>query len=138
MSNALRARRVGSGGAPIEIHTLFLVEDHPTMRRVLRQLLDGETDLDVIGEADSAEDALEQLAALTPDLLLVDLSLPGLSGMDLVRLLKQQRPGLRCLVVTGHTDGLYRAAAEAAGATGYVTKDDPDEVLAAVRAALQA
>lgn len=118
-------------------HTIFLVEDHPVMRRMLRGHVEEEADLTVIGESDSAEDALRQLAALDPDLLLVDLSLPGLSGMDLVRVLKRERPDLRCLVVTGHSDRLYRKAASAAGATGYVTKDDPDEVLAAVRAALR-
>ena len=106
------------------------------MRRALRQLVTAESDLQVVGEADSAEAALSALPELTPDLLMVDLSLPGISGIELVRQLKEQRPELRCLVVTGHTDPLYRAAAATAGAAGYVTKDDPDGVLAAVRAAL--
>ena len=124
-------------GSVADLHTLFLIEDHPMMRRVLRQLLEQEPDLKVVGEADSAETALTALPDLTPDLLMVDLSLPGMSGIELVRQLKRQRPELRCLVVTGHTDPLYRAAAAEAGAAGYVTKDDPNEVLTAVRDVLK-
>ena len=118
-----------------QTHNLLLIEDHPVMRRLLRELLDGEPKLHVVDALDSAEKALECLTGpdkLTPDLLLVDLSLPGLSGIGLVRQLKQDRPELRCLVVTGHTDPIYKAAAKGAGAVGFVTKDDPNEVLEAV------
>ena len=118
-------------------YSIFIVEDHPMMRQVLRQLLTDEPDLSVVGEAGSAEAALTALPDLTPDLLMVDLSLPGVSGIELVRELKRQRPELRCLVVTGHTDPLYRTAAAEAGAAGYVTKDDPSSVLTAVREVLK-
>lgn len=117
-------------------YSLFLIEDHALMRRVLRQLLEEELDLEVIAEAESAEAALSQLLGVSPDLILTDLSLPGASGLELIAWLKVQRPELRCLVITGHTDQFYRAAALAAGAAGYVTKDDPDEVIGAVRRAL--
>ena len=120
-----------------EPRTVFVVEDHPTIRRVLREFLGAEPDLTIVGEADSAEAALTALSELTPDLLTVDLSLPGMSGIELVKRLAEQRPELRCLVVTGHTDPLYRTAVAAAGAAGYVTKDDPNEVLAAVRTTLE-
>lgn len=118
-------------------YSLFLIEDHALMRRVLRQLLEEELDLEVIAEADSAESALSQLPGVSPDLILTDLSLPGASGLELIAWLKVQRPELRCLVITGHIDQFYRAAALAAGAAGYVTKDDPDEVIGAVRRALE-
>ena len=118
-------------------YSLFLIEDHALMRRVLRQLLEEELDLEVIAEAESAESALSQLFGVSPDLILTDLSLPGASGLELIAWLKVQRPELRCLVITGHTDQFYRAAALAAGAAGYVTKDDPDEVIGAVRRALE-
>ena len=71
------------------------------------------------------------------NLLLVDLSLPGMSGVGLVKTLRESRPELRCLVVTGHTDPIYREAAESAGAVGYVTKDDPNDILAAVYEVLE-
>ena len=106
------------------------------MRRVIRQLLEREPDLTVVAEAESAELALAQLERLEPDLVLTDLSLPGASGLELVRVLASQRPELRCLVVTTHVENHYRIAALAAGAVGFVVKDDPDEVLGAVRRAL--
>ena len=115
---------------------LFLVEDHPLMRQMLRRLLEGEGDLSVVGEAASAEAVLAQLGESAPDLILIDLSLPGMNGLQLIKQLKGERPDLRCLVVTGHSDTLYKHAALAAGAAGFITKDNPDEVLAAVRSAL--
>lgn len=106
------------------------------MRRVLRRLLEAEPDLRVLAEAGSVELALTRLKHLKPDLVLTDLSLPGVSGIELVRVLGRQRPELRCLVVTGHVENSYQAAAWAAGAVGFVIKDDPNEVLRAVRQAL--
>lgn len=114
-------------------YSIFLIEDHPLMRRALRRLLEHEPDFWVVAEAASAESALEQLPGLSPDLVMTDLSLPGASGVELIQTLKRQRPELRCLVVTGHTEGFYRTSVLAAGAAGYVTKDDPDEVVGAVR-----
>jgi len=120
----------------VKAYSIFLVEDHALMRRALRQLLEEQGDLTVVAEAESAESALAQLPHITPDLIMTDLSLPGASGLELVAVLTRQRPELRCLVVTGHADPFYRAAALAAGATGFVTKDDPDEVIGAVRQVL--
>lgn len=106
------------------------------MRRRLRRLIETAAAFTTIGEAQSAEAALTQLPELAPDLCLVDLSLPGMSGLEFIRLVQQQRPELRCLVVTGHNDPIYRTAAISAGAVGYVTKDDPDLVLEAIHQAL--
>ena len=120
---------------PTQTYSLLVIEDHPVMRRLLQEMLEGEPELHVMDALDSAEKALECLTGpnkLSPDLLLVDLSLPGMSGIGLVTQLKQERPELRCLVVTGHTDPIYRSAAEGAGAARFVTKDDPDEILGAV------
>lgn len=103
------------------------------MRKALRDLLENEPNLTVSWEAESVEGALEQLPALNPDLILTDLSLPGASGLELVRALKRTRPELRCLVVTGYDGSLYRTSALQVGAAGFVTKDDPAEVLKAVR-----
>ena len=103
---------------------------------MLKQLLEGEPDLSVVGEAVSAEAFLAQLDALAPDLILVDLSLPGMNGLQLIKRLRSERPDLRCLVITGHSDTLYQHAALAVGAAGFIAKDNPDEVLRAVRSAL--
>lgn len=117
-------------------HHLLIVEDHPLMRRMLRQLLEGEVDLKVSWEAESVESALDQLTMLEPDLILTDLSLPGASGIEFVRGLKHSRPELRCLVVTGHVEHMYHTAALSAGAVGFAVKDDPDGIIEAVRQAL--
>lgn len=104
---------------------------------MLRQLIEGVIGFTVVGEAESAETALVQLTSLQPDLCLVDLSLPGMSGLELVKHLHKQESKLRCLVVTGHSDPLYQSAALAAGAAGYITKDDPDAVLEAIRGVMR-
>ena len=113
-------------------HTLFIVEDHKVMRAALLELLAGEPDLKVLGVAASAEEALQDLSELHPDLVLVDVSLPGLSGIDLVRRLTRQHPGLKALMVSGHSEVPYARAALKAGARGFVTKDAPDTLLEAV------
>ena len=126
------AVQLEGGRVTFKTYSIFLVEDHLLVRRALRQLLEAEVNLTVVAEAGSAESALAQLSNIAPDLILTDLSLPGISGLELVEALTQQRPELTCLVVTGHVDPFYRAAAFAAGAACFVTKDDPDEVLEAV------
>lgn len=122
---------------------VFIVEDHAAMRQALRQLLEGETSLTVVGEAESAEQALDRLAAAAPDpvlvdLVLVDLGLPGANGLELIRRLRAERPDLPCVMVTAHGDARTRRRALAAGAAGFASKSDPDAILAAVRAALGA
>ena len=108
------------------------------MRRELRRLLEREVDLEVVGEAVSAEEALTLLQTLKPHLLLVDLSLPGMSGLELIRQLQQERPELRYVVVSGHAGERYRQAALAAGARAFVSKDEPGAIVGVVREAVQA
>ena len=119
------------------LYKLFLIEDHPVMRRELRRLLEGQADLEVVGEAVSAEEALTLLQILKPHLLLVDLSLPGMSGLELIRQLQQERPELRYVVVSGHAGERYRQAALVAGARAFVSKDEPGAKVGMVREALQ-
>lgn len=111
---------------------LFIVDDHPLVRRSMRGLLDLEPDFEVVGEADSAERALELLAEPLPDLVLVDYSLPGMNGVELVQRLGASYPGLYCLVVSSHHERFYVDAALATGARGYVLKGEPDALLRAV------
>ncbi len=123
-------------GQELKIHTIMLVEDHPLVRQAIRQLIEGEPELQVPWVAASAESALEQLESARPDLVITDLSLPGMNGLKLIEHLKVSHSDVNCLVLTGHVDAFYKKAALAAGAIGFVTKDDADEVLEAVKKAL--
>jgi DNA-binding NarL/FixJ family response regulator len=119
-------------------HALYIIEDHEIMRTSLRLFLDREDDLAVMGTAATAEAALDDLrdAEVLPDLILVDVSLPSMSGIDLVRALRDVHPKARCLMVSGHAEQVYVTNALEAGAAGYAMKGNPDRILKAVRAVL--
>ncbi|MFC4452858.1 response regulator transcription factor [Deinococcus sonorensis] len=114
---------------------LLLVDDHPVVRKGTRELLDGEADLSVVGEADSGEEAIRQALALTPDVILMDVSMPGMNGIEATRQIKRQRPQQNVLVLTSYDDDAYVFALLEAGAAGYLLKNaSEDELLGAVRA----
>ena len=104
---------------------IFLVEDHPVMREGYASLLARTPDLEVVGEAADATEALAKLGDARPDLALVDLALPGTSGLELIRQLRAFHPNLKVLVVSAHSETLYAERALRAGAQGYVMKDEP-------------
>lgn len=114
-------------------HNIYIVEDHPTMRETINDFLDGEADLRVCGMAATGEEALERLPGLEPELVLIDTSLPGISGIALVSVLVERWPSLRCLMYSGHGETTYVEHALAAGARGYVLKGTPDELPKAIR-----
>ncbi|HZJ09426.1 MAG TPA: response regulator transcription factor [Trueperaceae bacterium] len=116
--------------------SVYLVEDHPVIQRALNALLEAESDLTVSGIAGTAEEALELIPLGSTDIVLIDVSLPGMSGLALAARLMGSKPTFRTLMVTGHNDVHYARAALAAGANGYVLKDDPNEIIVAVRAVL--
>lgn len=126
------AHGTGHGDGKVRV---FLVEDHPTMRNMLRKLIDRTIDFRVVAAVSTAEEALERFDRTDADLYMVDLSLPGMSGDALIARLRQQRPELRALIVSGHERALYEHLAFRAGALGYVMKDDPEEILRAARRA---
>ena len=103
--------------------TVFLVDDHEVVRRGLIELIDADTDMSVIGQAESRAQALARIPALRPDVVLLDVRLPNGSGIDVCRQLRRQLPGLRCLIVTSYRDEHAMREAAAAGAKGYVVKD---------------
>lgn len=118
-------------------YRLLIVDDHPIVQRGLVLTLNAEADFDVVATAESAEDALDRLDRAAPDVALVDLSLPGMGGLELVRHLLARRPDLRVLVVSRHDDELYAERAVRAGARGYLSKvEAADRVVEAVRAVL--
>ena len=117
-------------------HRIFIVEDHPLMLQVTGEFIDALPGLTVSGTAASAEDALDKLGQDDTDLVLADVSLPGMSGIDLVGALHERRPGLRCLMFSAHYEGSYVERALAAGAQGYVVKGNPSELEDALRSVL--
>ncbi len=117
---------------------IFLVDDHPIVRRGLSEILQNAPDLTLAGEARSAEEALPAITEEHPDLVVVDLSLAGASGIDLIKSLSQQQPALPVLVFSMHDEDLYAERALAAGAKGYVMKDQgPTAVEEAIRRVLE-
>ena len=123
--------------APQPVRVL-IVDDHAVVRAGLRLLLDAEPDIEVVGEAADGVDALLVDRALEPEVVLMDLLMPGLNGIDATRELLQERPAAKVLVLSMQDDPRYVREAFAAGATGYVLKEAADtEVVGAVRQVAQ-
>lgn len=113
---------------------VFLVDDHALVRTGIRMILSGETDIEVVGEAESGEDALPQVRKLKPDVVLCDLHLPGVSGLEVTERIVKGDHGTRVIVVSVLEDGPIPKRVIEAGASGYVGKGgDPAELLRAIR-----
>lgn len=114
---------------------LLIVDDHALVRAGLRARLALEPGIAGVDEAGSGEEALERLAAEAPDLLLVDISMRGMNGIELLRRVREQHPAVRTIVLSMFNHREYVIAAVRAGARGYVLKDGPlDEIVDAVQA----
>jgi DNA-binding NarL/FixJ family response regulator len=114
---------------------VLLADDHAVLRGGLRALISGQADMEVVGEAATGEEACRQALALNPDLVLMDLTMPGAGGTEAIGRIARECPGSRVLVLTMHDDVAYLRSALAAGAAGYVVKRSADtELLAAIRA----
>ncbi|HEX2596312.1 MAG TPA: response regulator [Luteimonas sp.] len=113
---------------------VFVVDDHALVRAGMRMILAGETDIEVVGEADCGEDALPQIRKLVPDVVLCDLHLPGVSGLELTERILKGDHGTRVIVVSVLEDGPMPKRLLEVGASGYVGKGgDASELLRAVR-----
>ncbi len=113
---------------------IFLVEDHPVFRDGLTKLLNAEDDLSVCGEAGDAKQALKSIIKLKPDLALVDLGLPGKSGLELIKEIRGLKLAVKLLVVSMFDEALYAQRVLRVGGDGYVMKqEDPEEIVLAVR-----
>lgn len=114
---------------------VLLADDHAVLRAGLRLLINTQADLEVVGEAGDFAETLEQTRRLTPDVLILDLTMPGGKGIPMIEKLRAASAKTRVLVLTMHDDPAYLRAALAAGAFGYVVKKAADsELLSAVRA----
>lgn len=108
---------------------ILLVEDHPLMRRGIRNLLEQDSRYTVCGETDNPVEAMTLLAAVTPRVAIVDLTLKLGNGLDLIRSLREEQPDLLVLVLSMHDEALYAERTFRAGATGYLMKDEAVEKL---------
>ena len=108
---------------------IYLVDDHPLMRKGLAMTIDNEVGFEVCGQAESAEDALNEILELKPDAAVIDISLPGMNGIELVKNILHQQPNLKILIVSRHDEELYAERALRAGAKGYLMKLEAVEVL---------
>ena len=115
---------------------LLLVDDHEVVRSGLRMLLDSEQDVQIVGEAGTAEEALRAVQELEPDVVLMDIGLPDLSGIEAAARIREIRPQVAVVALTIHEDKEYFFRMLDAGASGYVPKRAaPEELLTAIRAA---
>jgi two-component system, NarL family, response regulator NreC len=115
---------------------LLLVDDHAVVRSGLRMLLENERDVEIIGEASTASQALEAAIELQPNVILMDIGLPDMSGIDATREIKKRCPDVSIVALTIHEDEEYFFKMLEAGASGYVPKRAaPEELITAIRAA---
>ncbi len=108
---------------------VIIVDDHPLMRKGLALTLATEGDMDVVAQVESAEAAMDLLDTIDPDVAVVDISLPGMSGLELIKHLQVFKPNLKIIVVSRHDEALYAERAIRAGARGYVMKLEAGEVI---------
>ena len=118
----------------IIVNRILLIDDHPIMRHGLAQLLRMEEGLEICGEAGSAREGLEVIPKVSPDLVILDLTLPDRHGLELLKEIQALHPGMRCLVLSMHDEALYAERALRAGARGYIMKEvAADHLVNAVR-----
>jgi DNA-binding NarL/FixJ family response regulator len=113
---------------------VFIVEDHPVFREGLVRMLGREKDLEICGEAGDYEKGIKGIKQLKPDLVLVDLELPGKSGLDLIKKVRSSKQDVKMLVVSMYDEALYADRVLRAGGDGYIMKEEsPDEIIHAIR-----
>jgi DNA-binding NarL/FixJ family response regulator len=116
---------------------IFIVEDHTLLRAGLRALLSQDPEMEIVGEADNGRDAIRSISATMPNLVLMDISMPGMNGIEAMIDIKRRAPEIRVLVLTIHKTEEYIHACLRAGADGYMLKDaSHDELRVAIRSVL--
>ncbi len=113
---------------------ILIVEDHGIVREGIRSLLEGQPDIEVVGEAAEGEEAVEKAVQLQPELVLMDIAMPGMNGIEATRRIKKELPEVAVLILTMHDDEEFFFPVLRAGASGYILKDaDSQELLYAIR-----
>ena len=117
--------------------SIMLADDHPVVRRGMQTLLEAEPDFSVIGETGDGLDTVREVERLQPDVLVLDLMMPGLSGLEVLRIIRQRSPRTRVVVLSMHNNNAFVVTALKEGATGYVLKGSEEQNLVhAVREAV--
>ena len=120
-------------GEPVRV---LLADDHVTVRHGLKLLIDGQPDMSVVSEASDGESAIQQALSLKPDVVVMDISMPGMNGLVATRRIKEARPDAAIVTLTRHGDDAYLQELLRAGVSGYVLKQSaPAELIQAIRAA---
>ncbi|HEB70075.1 MAG TPA: response regulator transcription factor [Desulfobulbus sp.] len=115
-------------------YSIIIADDHSLIRKGLRTIIELESDIQVIGEAGDGQELLDLLSREQPDLIIMDISMPRINGIEAVREVVEKYPGVRVLMLTMHRNSQYFYNAISAGAHGYLMKDDSDtELLTAIR-----
>lgn len=126
-----------NGATEVKKKSVFIVDDHPLLRKGLALLINREPDLAVCGEAEEAQSAMKGIAENQPDILIVDISLNGPDGLDLLKNIRALYPDLPVLILSMHDESIYAERALRARANGYIMKQEATEkVLIAVRCIL--
>src|SRR5258707_14602434 len=113
---------------------ILITDDHPMVREGLIKILKDEPDVKVVGEAQNASEAMDRLKQQEVDVMILDISLPGRSGLDVLKDLKQRYPKLRILILSMHPEDRFARRVLKIGAAGYVTKESaPNELVKAIR-----
>ena len=109
--------------------SILIVDDHPIVRRGMADLLTESRDFQVCGDAEGACEAMGKIRSLKPDLVIIDLSLKGMSGLELIKQAHSEHPSVKILVSSVHEEFMFAERALRAGATGYINKQEPTELL---------
>ncbi len=120
-----------------DIIRIVIADDHAFLREGIKKTIHDETDMKIIGEASNAADALKLIKELEPDIAIVDISMPGKSGLDVLKELKSIKKKYKVLILSMHPEDRFAIRALKAGAAGYLTKESaPDELVKAIRTVL--
>ncbi len=114
----------------VNIIRVFIVDDHPVVRQGVRSILANHTDIQVVGEAESAASLFSALEASKPDVILLDIRMPGQNGIEATQRLKHEHPEIKVIILTTYDDDEFLFGALRAGAEGYLLKSASNEVLA--------
>lgn len=106
---------------------VLIVDDHPMVAEGIRSLLESYDDLEIVGTLGNGQDAVDQAATLAPDVILMDLNMPGLSGLNATEMILEKRPETRVVILSMHDSPEYISTALSHGARGYILKDVPTE-----------
>lgn len=110
-----------------KLHQVMLVDDHPLVRRGLAELISEEPGLAVCAQTSSAEECLKKLAECQPDCLIIDISLPGMNGLELIKRVRSRYPDVKILVASMHEESLFAERSLRAGANGFISKEEATE-----------